>query len=576
MIDLGALYLGFRERFLTYDELTRQVHAWADAAPELVHLESLAKSEEGRDVWLLTIGREPNRVRPAAWIDGNIHASELSGSSVCLAVAEALIAAHAGGRAADLPEHVRSWLARDVLFYVLPRMCPDGAERVLRRRHFVRSNPRDHRRGDRGAYWRHDDVDGDGASLLMRKVDPTGDFVASSEFPGVMLPRRVEDAGPYYKLYPEGFIEGFDGFEIPAPYYLSDTEVDLNRNYPSDWRAEPEQAGAGPYPGSEPESRAVIEFTAKRPNIFLWECMHTFGGVYIRPLNDKPDTKMDALDAAVFRQLEAWADELVGYPTVSGFQEFTYEPEKPLHGELANYAYVERGAIGFVCEIWDFFKQVGFEVKRPFIKNYEERTGRADILKIAAWDRDHNRGRIVGAWRHFHHPQLGDVEVGGYDPLIGIWNPPLERLAEVCDAQTRLFLRLAALAPRVTVDKPKVEPLEGDLYRVELVVSNEGYLPTYFLGSAKVREFADPLRARLELDPAMSLLAGNNVELVGHLSGWGGNDRSTSPSLARSTNEHTRHRLTWIIRGSGELTITIGNARCGEVRTPLSLRKNPQ
>lgn len=571
MTDIDALNLGFRTRFLTYDELTRQLHSWAQVMPDVVHLQSLAKSEQGRDVWLLTIGKQPERIRPAAWIDGNIHAVELAGSSVCLAIAEALLRAHLGQPLVDLPEHLRQLLTQDVLFYILPRISPDGCERVLQQHHFVRSNNRDHRKGNHGPYWRHDDVDGDGTARLMRVVDATGDFVEAAEVPGLMLPRRVEDAGPYYRIYPEGTIERWDGFTIPKPHYLSDTETDLNRNFPSDWKAEPEQIGAGSFPGSEPESRAVIEFAASHPNIFLWLCMHTYGGVFIRPLNDKPDAKMDPFDAAVFRQVAEWGDTIVGYPTVSGFEEFTYEPDTPLHGDLSNFAYVERGAIGFVCEIWDFFKQVGFEVKRPFIKNYEERTDRASILKMAAWDKEHNAGRIVGAWRPFDHPQLGRVEVGGYDPLIGIWNPPYERLAEVCDAQSRFFLRIASLAPKLVISHHAVEKLAGGLTRIEVVVENRGYLPTYFLSSAKNRPFSDPVRAKLTLAGSVEIVTGEADRALGALQGWGGNDRNTTPMHARSSNEHSRRKLDWVVRGEGSLTVTLCNARVGETQLTLPI-----
>ncbi len=571
MIDLRALNLGFRQRFLNHEELTRQLESWAAACPEVTRLSSLTKSEEGRDVWLLTIGRDPDRVRPAAWLDGNIHASELAGSSVCLGVIEDLLCAHAGEPLRDLPEHVRQLLLSDVLVYVLPRMCPDGAERVLARHHFLRSNPRDHRVGNHGPYWRHEDVDGDGLSLLMRVKDPTGDFVEAADLPGLMLPRRIEDEGPFFRLYPEGFIERFDGFTIPKPYFLSDSETDMNRNFPSDWRAEPEQPGAGAFAASEPESRAVSEFAVRHPNIFAWLCMHTFGGVYIRPLNDKPDTKMDPLDAAVFRLIDEWGQAIAGYPTVSGFHEFTYEPEKPLHGELANFAYVERGAIGFVCEIWDFWKQVGFEVKRPFIKNYEDRNGRDDVRKIAEWDRAHNAGRIVGSFKPCSHPQLGEVEVGGYDPLIGIWNPPYEQLPRVCEEQSSFFLRLAALAPRLTIAALSSEQLAPGLVRVSAIVENRGFLPTYFLGSAKQRSFSDPVRLRLEVGPGLELVSELREHDLGHLMGWGGNDRSTSPALARSTTEHSRRRVSWVVRGSGQVTVTASSTRVGEVKRTLDL-----
>jgi hypothetical protein len=565
MRNLKSLSLGFREKYLTYDELTRQLRAWAEAMPGVMKLESLTKTEEGRDVWLVTIGREPERVRPAAWIDANIHASEVAGSSVCLTVIEDLLCAYAGEPLVDLPDHVRDMLAADVLFYVLPRMCPDGAERVLTKRHFVRSNPRDHRMGNSGPYWRHDDVDGDGRSLLMRKVDPTGDFVESKEAPGVLLPREIEDEGPFYRLFPEGFIERFDGFTVPRPSYLSDSETDMNRNFPSMWQAEPTQAGAGAFPTSEPESRAITELAVRKPNIFLWLSMHTYGGCYIRPLADRPDAKMDPFDLAVFRQIEKWGDAITGYPTVSNFTEFTYEPDKPLYGDLANFAYAERGAIGFVCEIWDFFKQVGFEVLRPFIKNYEVRTSRADILRIAEWDRTENAGRIVGTWKKFSHPQIGEVEIGGYDPLVGVWNPPYEKLGLVCDQQSRFFLRVAALAPRVVVAGVEIEKLDGETHRVRATVENRGYLPTFVLGSAKQRPFADVVRARIELGSGLELAAAPAEQDLGHLPGWGGNDRSTAPGLTRSSLEPARRRAEWVVRGKGEITVTAGSTRTGEV-----------
>ena len=345
----------------------------------------------------------------------------------------------------------------------------------------------------------------------------------------------------------------------------------MNRNFPSMWQAEPVQIGAGAFPTSEPESRAVTEFAVRHPNIFLWLCMHTYGGVYIRPLADKPDSKMDPFDLAIFRQIERWGEDIAGYPTVSNFTEFTYEPEKPLFGDLANFAYQERGAIGFVCEIWDFFRQVGFEVLRPFIKNYETYTAREHILQVAKWDRDHNQGRIVGTWRPFSHPQIGEVEIGGYDPLIGVWNPPLERLPEVCDQQSRFFLRTAALAPRVLIHQIETAALGPGLTRVTAVVENLGFLPTFVLGSAKNKPFCDPLRASAEPSSGLELVAGEREQELGQLQGWGGNDRYTSPGLTRSVLEAGRRRLESVVRGSGVLELSVSSARVGEVRAAVEI-----
>ena len=573
--SLDSLSLGFRSKYLTFDELTAQLERWEKAFPELVRKRSIAKSEEGRDIWLVTLGRDPDRIRPAAWIDANIHASEVTGSSVALGIIEDLLRASLGeapGKPAgahDLPAHLASALVSDVLFYIVPRLSPDGAERVLSHRHFVRSNHRDHRLGKTSPYWRHDDIDQDGRSLLMRVRDDAGDFVESTSVKGLMLPRRIEDAGPFYRLYPEGFIEHFDGFTIPVPSFMSDTETDLNRNFPSSWQAEPHQHGAGPYPASEPESRAITEFAVRHPNIFAWMSLHTFGGVFIRPLGDKPDSKMDPHDASVFRLLEQWGDSIVGYPTVSGFTEFTYEPDKPLCGDLSNFAYVERGSIGFVCELWDFFAQAGFEIKRPFIKNYQDHVSRDHIEKIAAWDKTYNGGRIVGEWKPFTHPQLGELEVGGYDPLIGVWNPPEDRLAEVCDKLSRYFLRIASIGPRLGVARLESRSLGNGLFAIEAVVENRGYLPTYVLGSSRSRPWNDDVRAALRCDAGVDLVSGDAVQTVGHLAGWGGNDRNATPMLARTTGAQPRKLARWVVRGAGNVTVTAGCARTGSTSASL-------
>src|SRR5437773_7423109 len=362
----------FRTSYLRYEELTRIVHEWARAQPEIVRVASLGKSPEGRDLWLLEIGADPDRLRAAAWVDGNMHASEVCGSSVALAIAEDVIALHRGADGLDLPAHVKERL-RSVLFYVLPRMSPDGAEAVLRDGRFVRSNPRDRRPHPPVARWVSGDVDGDGRVPSLRRQDPSGEYVVDPDLPGVMLPRRLEHAGPYYKLWPEGTIENFDGTHVPDPHYLSDNDVDLNRNFPHSWKPEPEQVGAGPFGASEPESRAVIEWATAHPNIFSWLNLHTFGGVYIRPLGNAPDSKMNQGDLALYRQIGEWGEKIGGYPMVSGFEQFIYEPEKPIYGDLVDFAYHVRGAIAYACELWDLFARLGIERKK---RSEERRVGK--------------------------------------------------------------------------------------------------------------------------------------------------------------------------------------------------------
>ena len=43
------------ETYYRYDELTRVLQAFAEEYPQLLHLESIGKSYEGRDIWLATV-----------------------------------------------------------------------------------------------------------------------------------------------------------------------------------------------------------------------------------------------------------------------------------------------------------------------------------------------------------------------------------------------------------------------------------------------------------------------------------------------------------------------------------------
>src|SRR5262249_48985540 len=149
-------------------------------------------------------------------------------------------------------------------------------------------------------------------------------------------------------------------------------------------------------------SRAIVEFATAHPEIFAWLNLHTFGGVFIRPLGDKPDSKMNFGDRVLYKQLGAWAEELTGYPMVSGYEEVLYEPEKPLYGDLSDYAYHQRGAVSYAVELWDLFKRLGKARPKRFVDYYAEVT-REDVVAIAKFDRDENASRIFLPWRRFEH-----------------------------------------------------------------------------------------------------------------------------------------------------------------------------
>lgn len=562
---LRALDLGFRERYLDYETLHAQLKAWADAFPGLARLESIGRSGEGRELWMLTVGPDPDRTRPAVWVGGNLHALELAGSSVALAVAEDALRLHLDPAASihGLPAHVADGL-REVVLHVLPRISPDGAEAVLESGRYVRSVPRDPPRAGAAPRWVQQDVDGDGAVRLMRREDPTGEWAASREVPGVLVRRRIEDPPPYFKVWPEGMIEHFDG-RIPDAHFLSDNGPDLNRNFPAAWAPEPEQPGAGERPGSEPESQALLDFAAAHPNLYAWLDLHTFGGVFIRPLGDAPDIRMDRSDLAVYREIGAWAETFTGYPTVSAYEQFTYVPEQRLRGDIVEWAYRQRATVSLGCELWDLFSEVGVPRQARFVDTYAHFAAE-DMERVARWDAEHNGGRIFRPWAPFDHPQLGRVEIGGIDGRVGLWNPPPSRVPELAAGVSALWMRVAALVPRLELRVERVAVGEG-VSRIRATVSNHGYLPTFGVAAGRALPFNGPVTAEAVLEgPAFADGLGP-VREVGHLDGWGRGRFSDAdgPTAWPDRGSTGTATVEWLVRGAGEVVVRAGSPRLGRV-----------
>ena len=153
-------------------------------------------------------------------------------------------------------------------FYVIPRLNPDGAERGLEQRRFIRSSVRPYPRDEQDDGLRVEDTDGDGRVLDMRIEDPNGTWRRHPDEPRLLVRRDPVDTpadGPFYRLLTEGQLENYDGVTIKIPPPLEG--LDLNRNFPAEWVPEREQRGAGPYPDIGARGPRVVQASSTRPNI---------------------------------------------------------------------------------------------------------------------------------------------------------------------------------------------------------------------------------------------------------------------------------------------------------------------
>jgi murein tripeptide amidase MpaA len=268
------------DTYYPYAELTERLQGLVAAYPNLLEIESIGKSYEGRDVWCVTatnVATGTASDKPAFWCDGNIHATEVSASSALLYLLNKLVTQY--GKDADITRALDTRA-----FYIVPRVNPDGAELYFAAKpKYVRSSVRPYPYDEEPLEGlKYEDMDGDGRMLQMRFPDPNGPWKVSPEEPRLMVRRDpTETGGTYYRVLPEGRLENWDGLTLSVQ--RNKEGLDLNRNFPAHWRQEGEQYGAGPFPGSEPEVYNLVKFITGHPNITSGMTFHTYSGVLLRP-----------------------------------------------------------------------------------------------------------------------------------------------------------------------------------------------------------------------------------------------------------------------------------------------------
>lgn len=557
------------DTYYRYAELARLLTGWAESHPELVRLEPIGRSHEGREIYVLRVTRYrsgPDQDKPAFWVDGNIHAAELAGSMACLHLLHRLISGY--GRD---PEITRCLDTR--AFYVCPRVNPDGAELALADvPKIIRSSTRPYPYDEDpvGGLVR-EDIDGDGRILSMRVPDPNGPWKACEQDPRILVRREpTEVGGEYFRLLPEGRIEDWDGALIHLQRRKQ--QLDLNRNFPLAWRTENEQAGAGPYPTSEPEIAAMAGFIARHPNITGAVAFHTYSGVLLRPYSHLPDEQMPAEDLWTFGRIGAKGSEITGYPAASSYHEFRYHPKEVITGDFDSWMYDHRGVFAWTVEIWSPQRQAGI-TDYKYIEWYREHP-LEDDLKLMKWNDVALQGRGFVDWYDFEHPQLGRVQLGGWDSLYTWTNPPPQFLEREIAPFSRWLVWHALISPKLEILEASASNLGEGAWLVRMVVQNTGWLPSYVTRMAKQKELARGVVCEITLPPQARLETGLPRQELGQLEG-----RAYKPAAANtwagSSADETDDRLKveWVVhaaRGS-KVELLARHERAGTARLRLRL-----
>ena len=547
--------------YYPYAELVSFLKNLASSYPNLISLTSIGKSYENRDIWLTTLTNQatgPYLEKPAYWIDANTHAGEVTGSAVALYTISHLLRQYGhNSQITRLLDHYT--------VYILPRLAVDGAEKYLTTPYMLRSSIRPYPHTDEKPGLYPEDINGDGLILQMRQKDTCGAWKISEQDPRIMVRREPEEfEGTFYTLLTEGLIRDYDGYNFTTSPTLEG--LDFNRNYPVYWVPEGEQQGAGDFPFSEPETRAEAEFWANNTNINGFVTYHTYSAVMLRPYSAHPDEYFPVEDLEMYKYIADKGKAMTGYECVSVYHGFRDHPKEVTNGAMDDYGYDHFGWYGFTVELWDAPTQAGVK-KDDFIQWFRWHP-LEDELKLQRWNDENLAGKGFINWQSFHHPQLGEVEIGGWD-FKNVWqNAPEKYLPDLCEKQCQFTIAHALMSPLLAISRLDLKSEGNGIYHLVLQLENQGFLPTYTSKKALERKIVRPIQVKLNLADDVSLIVGKLEQEIGHLEG---RSNKVYSSLAHGLDY--RCTVEWVIKGvSGqEIEIIAIAERAGTVRQKVIL-----
>jgi len=167
----------------------------------------------------------------------------------------------------------------------------------------------------------------------------------------------------------------------------------------------------------------------------------------------------------------------------------------------------------------------------------EEKSPNAQDIAWLKYSDERRDGAGFIPWSPFDHPQLGEVEIGGFVPFFRT-TPPAEALDTLAERQLRFVEYLGQRFPKPALEPVVVTKLSDTIFEVRTALVNDGYFPTG-LAIAKLNRRVRPIVIVLDV-PLQRILGGTRVARIWSVPGSGG-----------------RHELRWVVRGDLNATVKI-------------------
>jgi hypothetical protein len=384
----------------------------------------------------------------------------------------------------------------------------------------------------------------------MRKHVPgEGNMRIDPDEPRLLVPVKPGDKGDWIMLGQEGIDNDGDGRineDGPGGY-------DLNRNWPSGWAPNWIQGGAGDYPFSHPEARAVGEFILAHPNIAGVQALHNAGGMILRGPGYQTYGEYPLPDLRVYDELGRSGEEMLPFYRYMVIWRDLYT----VWGGFVTWTYESLGIFSFTNEQW---------TDRQLWQSAEPRDRRA----VMRWDDYLSFGENYVDWKPFEHPLYGKVELGGRRKMTGRVAPTF-MIEEMLHRNAAFVVHHADQMPLLELSPVTVEKLGPETFYVTAEVRNTRLIPTRSAHAA-AKKIGRPDLLTMRGESAQAVAAGfvrdrfhaNRVTMV--------EKDPATVKVEAGVPGRGEVKLRWVVVGSGKVTVTYDAEKGGSVSGAAELR----
>ena len=485
-----------------------------------VELKTLTKTEGGKDIHVLKIGTGAKDQKPAIAVVGGVEGFHVLSIELAVQFAEKLV-------------NENSKVLESTTFYIFPNISPDAYEQYHAALKYERrgnavavDHDRDGTPGDNG----YSDLNGDGMITWMRVEDSMGDWTVSKEDERVLVKadRSKGEAGKY-RVFKESKDDDKDG------KFAEDLKEGIAFNKSLTYKFPVFEPLAGDIAVSQKESRAVLDYLFEQWNIFAFVTFSPANNLSSPLKFNGPDARKRVVTSILEKDqvINAMVSEIYNKTvTPKAFQ----QTNQGTDGDFFQWAYFH-------------FARLSFSTPGYWTPEFKGKTNaEANYL---AWSDSLGWNSFV-PWKEVKHPDFPNqkVEVGGIKPFVMV-NPPFEKVGEIVKQHTDFILKLAAMQPKLEFHNLKTEALGNGLTRITVDLYNNSPLPTHSEMGARSRWLR---KVRIDIDATTDkLISGDKIKLVDSMAAY---EKAT---------------FSWIVRGTGNVTIKAGASHTGFATQTIKL-----